>query len=69
MYMYAVNTPACGICEQRAVVMMTEEQYNRYNSGALMQDALPELSADVREMLITGTCPECWAKVFSEEEE
>lgn len=67
--MWTVYTPACGICEQRAVIMMTDEQYTRYNSGTLIQDALPELSVDVREMLITGTCPECWTKVFSGEEE
>jgi len=67
--MVTVYTPACGMCGVRAVIEMTDKQFARYNSGALIQDAIPELSADVREMLITGTCPECWAKIFNPEEE
>ena len=35
--------------------------------GAYIQDALPELDADKREQLITGTCPSCWTRMFGEE--
>ena len=30
---------------------------------------MPQLSADEREMLISGICPSCWAKAFSDEDE
>ena len=33
-------------------------------SGELIQDALPYLSASEREMLISGTCDDCWQKMF-----
>lgn len=35
----------------------------RYN-GALIQIALPGLSADRREQLKTGFCPGCWSTLF-----
>lgn len=31
-----------------------------YQNGALMQNAFPFLSADERELLISGMCPKCW---------
>ena len=34
-----------------------------------IQDALPELDDDQREMLITGLCPKCWKTVMEEKEE
>lgn len=33
------------------------------------QDAFPYLSADERELIISGTCSECWDKLFSDYEE
>jgi len=39
------------------------------NKEMAIQEAFPELSADDREMLISGTCPACWEKMFPAEEE
>ena len=36
----------------------------RYNQGALIQDAFPDLSAGDREFLMSGTSPEGWEKLF-----
>ena len=34
--------------------------WNRYQDGATIQDAFPELDADQRELVLTGICPKCW---------
>ena len=40
-----------------------------WQGGELIQNALPELNADQRELLISGTCPTCWDEMFPPEEE
>ncbi len=37
-----------------------------WKEGMLIQDAMPELSADERELLISGTCGKCWDEMFPE---
>ena len=37
-----------------------------WQQGELIQNALPELSADDRELLISHTCPKCWVEMFPE---
>jgi len=41
----------------------------KYKAGELIQNALPELSEDYRELLITNTCGECFDKMFEDDEE
>lgn len=38
---------------------------NRFASGELIQDILPAMSLEQREMIITGTHPECWDAMFA----
>tara|TARA_B100000809_G_C14924066_1_gene454452 strand:- start:516 stop:731 length:216 start_codon:yes stop_codon:yes gene_type:complete len=38
-----------------------------WRGGKLIQNALPELNADQRELLISGTCPTCWNEMFPPE--
>ena len=47
----------------------TEEQYIDWLSGAYIQDAMPHLSADDREFLLTGITKEEWDSMFNEEDE
>jgi hypothetical protein len=49
-------------------IAITEAQYNNWISGMLIQNAMPNLSADDREFLISGITPEEWDKHFGEEE-
>lgn len=37
---------------------ITQEQIDRYERGALVQDAFPHLPAPEREFIMTGTTPE-----------
>ena len=39
---------------------VTPEQVNAWQSGALIQEAMPELTADQREFLMTGMTPDEW---------
>lgn len=54
-------------------VEMTDEQLDDFTHGSHnIQRIFPELSAEVREMLLTGTHPDCWNDMwsdFSEEED
>lgn len=61
----------CPICDHANFIEVNEADYWDWQDGALAQDAFPYLSADEREMLISGICPTCWTNTFyySEEEE
>lgn len=50
-------------------VPCTPEQIERWESGALIQEAMPNVPADLREFLMTGTTPDEWEEMFGSEEE
>lgn len=47
-------------------VPCTEEQYRAWQSGVHIQNAMPNVSADLREFVMTGVTPEEWNKIFGE---
>ena len=49
-------------------IPVTEEQLREWNNGMLIQEVMPNLSADQREFLITGITAEEWAETFGEDE-
>lgn len=68
-----VNVP-CGFCHTEYKVEMTESQFNELMSPHRrhIQDIIPELAPEMRELFISGMCPKCWDKLFNfknEEEE
>jgi len=69
MTMLEVETRPCLGCKQTTWFSMTQEQYNRWKAGEHAQDVFPDWSPGDREMLISGTCPECWDEMWAEEEE
>ena len=44
----------CPFCGHENSINVREEDYSAWQDGALVQDAFPYLSADEREMLISG---------------
>lgn len=64
-----ISTKSCMMCNKKGTVNVDVEGYELYSSGVMVQDAFPELSDDVREMIITGTHPECWDAMFPDEED
>ena len=45
-------------------IPVTEEQVMRWERGELIQNAMPELSLDDREFLMTGITPLEWGTAF-----
>lgn len=56
-------------CKREFEVPVTEQQLSKWRGGVLIQKAMPSLSPDQRELLISGTCGECWEKMFKEEDD
>ena len=46
---------------------VSQSQLDAWKSGVLIQNAMPNLSADDREFLMTGITPEEWDEHFSDE--
>ena len=59
----------CPFCHKAHEVAVNEMDYLDWQDGKLAQDAFPYLSADEREMLISGICPTCWDGMFGSDEE
>lgn len=59
----------CPFCGRGNEVEVNEVDYWDWQDGVLAQDAFPYLSADEREMLISGICPTCWDTMFGSDEE
>ena len=59
----------CPFCGHANFVEVNEDDYLDWSDGTLAQVAFPYLSADEREMLISGICPTCWNGMFGSDEE
>ena len=46
-------------------IEVTQEQLSSWESGTLIQNAMPHLSADEREFIMTGITPEEWDSAFN----
>lgn len=46
-------------------IAVTQSQLDAWQAGILIQDAMPNLSADEREFIKTGITPEEWEAMFS----
>lgn len=58
----------CVLCGAAHTVLVPTDGYKKWAQGrAHIQDALPGLSAEERELLMSGICPRCWDKTFGEE--
>lgn len=55
----------CVVCGRiHEPVILDAEKYYRWKGGECIQDVFPEMTKDQREILISGTCPECWDELF-----
>ena len=64
----SILCPKCSVCGNQSILDVVHEDYDKWAAGAFVQDAFPYLSADQRELLITGTHPECWDQLFGSDE-
>lgn len=68
MNIIEVETPGCSGCGQSTWFTMSEEQFRFWQQGVHVQDIFPDWSPEDREMLISGTCPECWEEMWAEDD-
>ena len=67
--MTAVVAVPCRLCDTVHDLTVNVEGYVNWQAGEFIQDALPELSCDERELLISGACGACFDKLFPSEDE
>lgn len=59
----------CPICHKLQTIEVQVSQLNRWMAGENIQIAFSNLTPDQREILMSGICPECWKKIFPDEDE
>ena len=62
----AVVKTYCRYCRRNHQMTVPSAGVDAMIRGEFVQNAFPTLSADDRERLISGTCPECWNRLFGE---
>ena len=60
------QTKPCPVCHHTSRVQLDEAKIQAWRGGKHVQNVWPEKSPDERELLITGTHPKCWDKMFGE---
>lgn len=50
-------------------IPVTQDQYDRWQKGALIQDAMPTIPKEDREFIMTGITPEEWKEMWSADED
>ncbi len=65
---FATISKVCPFCGKEDVQIVPTEGYGRWIQGELIQKAMPNVDASIREFLMTGMCPSCQEKIFGEEE-
>ena len=58
----------CWRCDTNIYLKVTQSQYDKWISPQRenIQDIFPNLTADEREILISGTCGPCYDEIWSE---
>jgi hypothetical protein len=58
----------CSFCGKGAVTVVPAQGLWDWEHGKFAQDAFPDLTADQREQVMTGTHSECWDRYMKEED-
>ena len=66
---YYVQSLPCPKCDDRMELVIEGRQMHAYHNERMIDEVLPDVSAEDRERFITGICPPCWDKMFQYEEE
>lgn len=62
----SVLCPNCPFCGKASYLRLPRAQVQAFQLGMLVQRAFPGLPADQRELLISGTHPECWDRFMKD---
>ena len=55
-------------CNDQVEMKVNIDDVTAWENGKLIQDAMPYLTPDEREVLISGTCGPCFDRMFGGEE-
>lgn len=50
----------CPFCQEKRTALFKTKELQAWNNGELIQNAMPNTSADDREFLMTGICNKCF---------
>lgn len=64
-----VRTKSCAVCGDYEMWSLDRELVNRWQGGENIQLVFPDMSAEDRELLISGIHPVCWDQLFPKESE
>ena len=53
--------PFCGT--KNKPIEVNDDHYKAWQDGVLIQNAMPELTREEREIVKTGICGECWSNM------
>ncbi len=56
----------CRMCKTVHRIEVPIEDLRKWDGGLLIQKAFPYLSVETRELMISGTCSDCFDKLFKE---
>lgn len=59
----------CTVTGDQYIIRVPVDKWRQWQSGLLIQDVFPELSAEQREFIMSGVTPAEWEDLFSEEKE
>lgn len=59
----------CHTCGEMRSLVVPRAGYNEWKGGTLIQKALPQMSVGDRELMISGTCSDCFDRMFEEDED
>lgn len=62
--LHVVLEARCTECKIIKQILVDPNGYHKWINGTLIQRALPDLSKENRELLISGFCGSCFDKLF-----
>lgn len=63
---HAIQTRPCPKCGSVATLRVELDALVKYEGGAFVQDAFPDMPRTDRERLVSAVCPKCWDAMFKE---
>lgn len=66
---YIKATCHCVRCNKEVKVSVPVDGWTKFKAGELIQNALPNITPEIREFILTGFCPECQWELYGHEEE
>jgi len=64
-----VKSRPCTVCGEYEVWSLDRQAVESWQAGENIQSAFPDMPAADREVLISGTHPACWDKLFPGEDD